>query len=61
VGIAGALAGVTAWAGTSFSTSWAFIVRIGNHHLYGLTDIPWIHLLHERAEIKEIILAAGAE
>jgi ubiquinone/menaquinone biosynthesis C-methylase UbiE len=31
----------------------------GGHHLYGLTDIPWIHLLYERAEIKKIILDAG--
>jgi SAM-dependent methyltransferase len=29
------------------------------HHLFGLTDIPWIHLLHERAEIKKIIRDAG--
>jgi ubiquinone/menaquinone biosynthesis C-methylase UbiE len=29
------------------------------HHLYGLTDRPWIHLLHERAEIKQIIREAG--
>ena len=31
----------------------------GGHHLYGLTDIPWIHLLYERSEIKKIILDAG--
>lgn len=31
----------------------------GGHHLYGLTDIPWVHLLHERAEIKKMILSAG--
>jgi ubiquinone/menaquinone biosynthesis C-methylase UbiE len=29
------------------------------HHLYGLTDRPWIHLLHDRAEIKQIIREAG--
>jgi SAM-dependent methyltransferase len=29
------------------------------HHLSGLIDIPWIHLLYERAEIKKIIVAAG--
>jgi SAM-dependent methyltransferase len=29
------------------------------HHLYGLTDIPWIHLLYERAEIKKIIRESG--
>jgi SAM-dependent methyltransferase len=29
------------------------------HHLYGLTEIPWIHLLYDRAEIKKIILDAG--
>jgi SAM-dependent methyltransferase len=29
------------------------------HHLHGLTDIPWIHLLYDRAEIKKIILEAG--
>ena len=29
------------------------------HHLYGLTDIPWIQLLHDRAEIKRIIRDAG--
>jgi SAM-dependent methyltransferase len=31
----------------------------GGHHLDGLTDIPWIHLLYDRAEIKKIILDAG--
>jgi SAM-dependent methyltransferase len=31
----------------------------GGHHLYGLTDIPWVHLLYERAEIKKSILDAG--
>ena len=31
----------------------------GGHHLYGLTDIPWVHLLYERAEIKKMILDAG--
>jgi ubiquinone/menaquinone biosynthesis C-methylase UbiE len=29
------------------------------HHLFGLTDIPWVHLLYERAEIKKMILDAG--
>jgi SAM-dependent methyltransferase len=31
----------------------------GGHHLSHLTDIPWIHLLYERAEIKKMILDAG--
>jgi SAM-dependent methyltransferase len=31
----------------------------GGHHIDGLTDIPWIHLLYDRAEIKKIILDAG--
>ena len=31
----------------------------GGHHLYGLTEIPWIHLLYDRAEIKKIILDSG--
>ena len=31
----------------------------GGHHLYGLTDIPWVHLLYERDEIKKMILDAG--
>jgi SAM-dependent methyltransferase len=31
----------------------------GGHHLYGLTDIPWVHLLYERAEIKKMVLDAG--
>jgi SAM-dependent methyltransferase len=31
----------------------------GGHHLSHLTDIPWIHLLYDRAEIKKIILDAG--
>jgi SAM-dependent methyltransferase len=31
----------------------------GGHHLYGLTDIPWIQLLYDRAEIKRIIREAG--
>jgi SAM-dependent methyltransferase len=31
----------------------------GGHHLTHLTDIPWIHLLYERAEIKKMILDAG--
>jgi SAM-dependent methyltransferase len=29
------------------------------HHLYGLIDIPWVHLLYERSEIKKMILDAG--
>jgi SAM-dependent methyltransferase len=29
------------------------------HHLSALTDVPWIHLLHDRAEIKKFILEAG--
>jgi ubiquinone/menaquinone biosynthesis C-methylase UbiE len=29
------------------------------HHLFGLTDIPWVHLLNDRAAIKKIILDAG--
>jgi ubiquinone/menaquinone biosynthesis C-methylase UbiE len=29
------------------------------HHLFGLTEIPWIHLLYERAEIKKIIRDTG--
>jgi SAM-dependent methyltransferase len=29
------------------------------HHLFGLTDLPWVHLLYERAEIKRMILEAG--
>jgi SAM-dependent methyltransferase len=31
----------------------------GGHHLFGLADIPWIHLLYERDEIKKIIRTAG--
>jgi SAM-dependent methyltransferase len=31
----------------------------GGHHLSHLTDIPWIHLLYDRAEIKKMILDAG--
>ena len=31
----------------------------GGHHLAHLTDIPWIHLLYGRAEIKKMILDAG--
>jgi ubiquinone/menaquinone biosynthesis C-methylase UbiE len=31
----------------------------GGHHLGNLTDIPWIHLLYDRAEIKKTILDAG--
>jgi SAM-dependent methyltransferase len=31
----------------------------GGHHLHGLTNIPWVHLLYERAEIKKMILDAG--
>ena len=31
----------------------------GGHHLCGLIDMPWIHLLYERAEIKKMILDAG--
>jgi ubiquinone/menaquinone biosynthesis C-methylase UbiE len=29
------------------------------HHLHGLADLPWIHLLHDRAEIRKIIREAG--
>jgi ubiquinone/menaquinone biosynthesis C-methylase UbiE len=29
------------------------------HHLFGLTDTPWVHLLYERAEIKRMILDSG--
>jgi SAM-dependent methyltransferase len=29
------------------------------HHLYGLADLPWVHLLHDRAEIKKIVREAG--
>jgi SAM-dependent methyltransferase len=29
------------------------------HHLFGLTDIPWVHLLYDRSEIKKMILDAG--
>jgi SAM-dependent methyltransferase len=31
----------------------------GGHHLSHLTEIPWVHLLYERAEIKKMILDAG--
>jgi SAM-dependent methyltransferase len=31
----------------------------GGHHLSHLTDIPWIHLLYDRTEIKKMILDAG--
>jgi ubiquinone/menaquinone biosynthesis C-methylase UbiE len=29
------------------------------HHLGGLIDIPWIHLLYDRSEIKQLIRASG--
>jgi len=29
------------------------------HHLAGLIDIPWVHLLYERSDIKKLILEAG--
>jgi ubiquinone/menaquinone biosynthesis C-methylase UbiE len=29
------------------------------HHLFGLTDTPWVHLLYERPEIKRMILDSG--
>jgi ubiquinone/menaquinone biosynthesis C-methylase UbiE len=29
------------------------------HHLFVLTDTPWVHLLYERAEIKRMILDSG--
>jgi SAM-dependent methyltransferase len=31
----------------------------GGHHLDGLTDIPWVHLLYDRDEIKRIIRDTG--
>ncbi|MDY0042668.1 MAG: class I SAM-dependent methyltransferase, partial [Desulforhabdus sp.] len=29
------------------------------HHLFGLLELPWVHLLHDRATIKEMICEQG--
>jgi len=29
------------------------------HHLFGLTDVPWVHLLYNSDEIKKMILDSG--
>jgi SAM-dependent methyltransferase len=45
--------------GTAFLHFNSLYFSDGGHHLYGLIDIPWVHLLYERAEIKKMILDAG--